>query len=158
MGWTIASRFARLGADLAICGRDPKDAQDAQDQLANTGYGMVWGTGADMTDPTAVIDFSRQALNQLGSLDFIVMNAGGALADGSLLATADDWIRTYTLNTLQLVLLIQTTLPILRQSSQGAVVAITSISGRLAAPRAQYGASKAATRYVATEKGVSFRF
>ena len=73
---------------------------------------------------------------------------GGALGDGSLLAIADDWIRTYTLNTLQLVLLIQTTLPILRQLSQGAVVTITSISGRLAAPRAQYGASEAATRYV----------
>ncbi len=35
MGWVIASRFARLGADSVICGGDPKDAQDAQDQLAN---------------------------------------------------------------------------------------------------------------------------
>ena len=43
IGWAIASRFARLDADLAICGRDPKDAQDAQDQLGE--YGSRHGVG-----------------------------------------------------------------------------------------------------------------
>lgn len=149
MGLVIARRLATLGTHLAICGRQARDVELAVSELTDLWPDLrTWGVTADMADPQAVGDFADQAIGHLGGLDFIVINAGGTIGPASLEASAQDWLATYSLNTVQLVVLVQRALPFLRQSQSPAVVVLTSISGRLPAPRAQYGASKAATRYV----------
>ncbi len=148
MGFEIAAHCVREGAAIAICGRRADRVAQAVADLRRQGPGTVFGTVADMSQAQQVTRFAEDAVAALGGLDFIVMNAGGTVGGGSLDASAPEWVATYVLNNVQLVLLLQATLPALQQSTHPAVVAITSISGRVPAPRAQYGAAKAATRYV----------
>lgn len=80
----IAEGFARLGASVAVCGRDPERLAGAQDRLARFGH-PVTGATADVRDPDALAAALADARAAHGPADVVVCGAAG-----NFLARAED--------------------------------------------------------------------
>jgi 3-oxoacyl-[acyl-carrier protein] reductase len=139
IGHAIAQALLRDGARVAVCARGPAELEGAD--VAQV----------DVTDGAALAAWVTEAAERLGGLDGVVANAGGS-AGGDLGASTDeDWTGTFALNAGHFVSLVRAALPALEATGAPAASAlvVSSISGHRPAPRAQYGAAKAAASYAA---------
>jgi NAD(P)-dependent dehydrogenase (short-subunit alcohol dehydrogenase family) len=73
---TIAQRFARAGARVAVLGRDEGKAERAANELRQHGR-EVMGLSADVRDYRALDDAMQRACDQWGELDIVVNGAAG---------------------------------------------------------------------------------
>jgi 3-oxoacyl-[acyl-carrier protein] reductase len=110
-----------------------------------SGGATACGAALDVTDEAALSAFVDDAARELGGLDLVVANAGGA-AGGTVLPdlTAQDWRTTFDLNVVHAAVLVRAALPHLVASDAASVVVIASISGSRPQPKPQYAAAKAA--------------
>ena len=76
LGKAIAMLFARLGASLAICGRNEEKLSAARDLFAAQGN-RVFARTCNIRDHEAVSDFIEAIWNECGPIDVLVNNAGG---------------------------------------------------------------------------------
>ena len=76
LGKAIAMLFARLGAGLAICGRDEDKLFKARDLFAEQG-GPVFAQTCNIRDHEAVSAFIDDVWSGCGSVDALINNAGG---------------------------------------------------------------------------------
>ena len=78
IGLATALELARLGAKIAICGRDAERLAAARTQLvAVAGETGVVARPCDIREPAQVEDFVRAVLGEIGRIDILVNNAGG---------------------------------------------------------------------------------
>jgi NAD(P)-dependent dehydrogenase (short-subunit alcohol dehydrogenase family) len=75
LGLAMANRFARLGARVAIVGRDARRLEEAAAQIG--GDPPVFTSAADVRDPDAIADAVAAAADRLDGLDILVNNAAG---------------------------------------------------------------------------------
>ncbi len=90
LGKAIAALFARLGARVAICGRDAGKLEAAAAFLERFG-GETMARAMTIRDPeaaAATIDATRE---RFGGLDVLVNNAGGQFAQAALDFTPKGW-------------------------------------------------------------------
>jgi len=73
----IASGFARLGANLALIGRNEEKAQKAAAEVDQLGPGKVIALTTDVRDYDGVEETLKQTKEQLGSLDVVIAGAAG---------------------------------------------------------------------------------
>jgi 3-oxoacyl-[acyl-carrier protein] reductase len=142
IGRAVAAQLAQEGCAVAICGRTTGDIELAVRSLEDLGARTA-GYTVDVLVPGAVERFVDQAAAALGGADLLVANVGGAYGAGLLDSTPQDWARTFELNVGHAVRAIRACVPYMRERG-GAVVIVASISGWKPAPKAQYGAAKAA--------------
>jgi len=90
LGKAIALLFARLGAGLAICGRDPERLQAAK-ILFETSGGKVFARTLTIREPEQVDAFLDAAWAELGPVDVVVNNAGGQFPQMALDYTVKGW-------------------------------------------------------------------
>ena len=90
LGLAIATLFARLGADLAINGRNPEKLEDAAEFLRGFG-GRVLARPMTIRDPGQVQDFVDAVGTHFGGLDILVNNAGGQFPQPALDYTPKGW-------------------------------------------------------------------
>ncbi len=130
LGFASALTLAREGCHVALCGR-------RQDKLAESAHSIRAETGVDVF--TVAIDmgtaagpgtFVQRTFEHFGRLDFAVANAGdppsGPFADKS----DAEWDYAVQLNLMSTVRMFRAALDYVRQSDQGRLVAITSISAK----------------------------
>lgn len=92
---------------------------------------------ADLTEP-AEVDALRDFLVELGSVDALVNNAGGAFGMASVeVSDAEDWIRMFDVNVIAVKRVTSSLLPLLRQAIAGGgdhadILTVTSIAGHIA--------------------------
>jgi 3-oxoacyl-[acyl-carrier protein] reductase len=139
IGLAIARALAAEGAAVAVCGRDP-------DTLAACGFPAVQ---ADVTDAEQLGRAVDEAARQLGGLDLVVANAGGASGGGLLTSTPQDWQDTFELNVLHAAHAIRSAVPHFERSGGGTALIISSITGWKSGPKSSYGAAKAAEIHLA---------
>lgn len=72
----IATSFARVGANIGMCARDPKKLQQAKEVLEPLGIQVVTAT-ADVRDYDAVSQAVKVASEQLGPVNTLVCGAAG---------------------------------------------------------------------------------
>ncbi|WP_340098612.1 SDR family oxidoreductase [Salinibaculum salinum] len=126
LGLASATAFAREGADVAVCGRTAGHIDDARETLRAAGNGDVLATEADITDPDHVAAFVEQAAEKFGGIDHVVTSAGGP-PSGPFEEMADrDWYQAYDMLVMSVVWTLRETVPYLRESESGTLVAITS--------------------------------
>ena len=124
IGRATALGLARLGADVAITGRDPDRAhQTAQEIRTATGV-HVTVLLADMSSQAEVRRLAADAQQQLPRLDVLVNNVGGYWNTRHL--TVDGLERTFAVNHLAPFLLTQLLLPKLQQRDHARVVNVAS--------------------------------
>ena len=132
IGRAVARRLVADGDDVVIVGR-------RREVLEETAAGAMRVEVADLRDPAEVAALAER----LGSVDVLVLNAGGSLEprDGSLEATADLWVDEFRLNVLTTVLLGEALLPAMPRPG-GRIIAMSSVAALRGA--GSYGAAKAA--------------
>ncbi len=90
IGRGIAALFARLGANLVICGRNAERLQEAA--------GFFEGLGADVLavpmgirDAGAVTELMATSFAHFGQVDHLINNAGGQFASNALDISPNGW-------------------------------------------------------------------
>ncbi len=78
IGRAIAGRLAAEGCRVALCARDGELAERTAAELG------AYGAGVDVTDATALAGFVDDSARELGGLDLVVANAGGAAGGTAL--------------------------------------------------------------------------
>ena len=90
MGRALAFQFARLGAKLAIIGRNAERLDSAAEALRRLGAD-VYAKAGTIRDPDQVQAFIDGAWDHLGGLDILVNNAGGQFAQAAIDISPKGW-------------------------------------------------------------------
>ena len=83
LGKAIATLFAKLGADLIICGRNEEKLVNASGYLKSFGGGVATHV-MSIRDPEAVNTFMNDAWAAFGGVDILVNNAGGQFPQAAI--------------------------------------------------------------------------
>ncbi|HCJ49089.1 MAG TPA: ketoacyl reductase [Microbacterium sp.] len=126
IGWETARLLLADGVTVVISDRDPEKLDAAAAKL-DARDGALHAFAADVTDPAAVADLHRQALDAVGPIDILVQAAGITGAQG-LFHEIDDagWSETIEVDLLGPVRLVREFLPDLRAGGWGRLVFIAS--------------------------------
>lgn len=145
IGLRAARLFAEEGCNVAICGRESDALAEAAEELRERGV-QVASIQGDVTIADEAAQIVERCVAELGGIDILINNVGGATGGTLFEATDEDWQRTFELNVFQIIRMIRLTAPHMRARGGGAIVNIASISGweEQLVGTAQYGSSKAA--------------
>ncbi|MER5387556.1 3-oxoacyl-ACP reductase FabG [Saccharopolyspora sp. NPDC002686] len=140
IGFAIAENFIAHGAKVVLADIDGAQARKAADELD----GPALGVDCDVTDPDAVQAAVEAATGEFGSLDVMVNNAG---------ITRDATMRKMSLDDFEAVLDVhvkgawlgtRAAAAVMREQGSGAIVNISSISGKVGMiGQTNYSAAKA---------------
>lgn len=141
IGRAIALGLAAEGCDVALCARDARGVAATVTALKARGVN-AFGAALDVSDRDALDGFVGDAARALGGLDILVCNAS-ALADG---ADESSFRQAFEIDLMHTRNASEAALPFLERSGEGAIVAISSISGSqdYGYDGVAYGAMKAA--------------
>jgi 3-oxoacyl-[acyl-carrier protein] reductase len=129
IGRAIALRLAKLGASVAICGRDVKMLAATEAELKRSGS-PVHSQVADVSqsaDVTTLVDKTQTAL---GPISILVNNAGIGLFGPAHEKTEADWDRVLNTNLKSVFLVSRAVAPSMIQRSAGDIINIGSLAGR----------------------------
>jgi 3-oxoacyl-[acyl-carrier protein] reductase len=131
LGKAVALELLKEGAHVAICSRDQARIEATADELRKATGGQVFPIVADLTTLEGCRHFIQSTVMHYGGrLDILVTNAGGP-PSGPVEGFDDAaWQAAIELNLLSTVRMVSEALPYLKQSDQGRVIAITSISAK----------------------------
>ncbi|MBT6093967.1 MAG: SDR family oxidoreductase [Rhodospirillaceae bacterium] len=83
LGKAIATLFAKLGANLVICGRNEERLAEAHAFFESLG-GQVFSQAMSIRDPEQVDTFVEAAFKAFGGVDVLVNNAGGQFPQAAI--------------------------------------------------------------------------
>jgi len=127
LGKAAAMELAREGAHVSICARGPQIAQVAEEIRQST-RSKVLGVQADLAKAEDIDRFIRATLTEFGSIDILVLNAGGPPPGGFLDLKPDAWETAFELTVMSAVRLCRGVIPHMLESGGGSIVAIQSYS------------------------------
>ena len=158
IGRVIAVALADAGADVALVARSADGLAETAEAVAAVGRKAVV-IPADVTSYDAVADAAAMAIDQLGTVDVVVNNAGGSnfMVPFSDLRLSG-WDKLLQLNLSSAVYVCHAFAHHLLERGRGSVINVASVAGVAAAPMmSPYGASKAGlislTKTLAAEWG-----
>src|SRR5919204_5567152 len=122
MGLAIAEALTAEGANVAMFARRRDLLEREAERL---GALPVRG---DLTNPSHLEALVARTVEAFGGIDILVLNGGGPPAGAAVGMTADDVDAAVELLFTPLVRLVALTLPHLRESGRGRIVAIESTS------------------------------
>jgi NAD(P)-dependent dehydrogenase (short-subunit alcohol dehydrogenase family) len=154
IGYEIAAQLARLGMTVLIGSRDRKRGEEAAAALRVAG-GNVRCVVLDVTDMATIRTAVEDISEQCHRLDVLVNNAGVTGPRGLCTADLDVVRAVFETNVFGVVAVTNAMLPLLRRSSAGRIVNLSSSVGSLArtsdltspfaaVPPSAYGPSKTA--------------
>jgi NAD(P)-dependent dehydrogenase (short-subunit alcohol dehydrogenase family) len=142
LGLVLAREFAREGARIAICARDPDELSRAETELKEHGA-QVMAVVCDVTSQESVEQAVQSVGDVFGPVDVLVNNAGVIQVGPFEEMRVDDFenaMKTHFWGPLYTSLAV---LPSMRRRRIGRIVNIASIGGRISVPHLlPYGASK----------------
>jgi len=129
IGLAIAGRLARMGARVAICGRNAKALERAAKDLRQSGSEAL-GVPADVTRASEVAGLVQRTRESLGPIDILVNNAGVGAFGPAHEMSETDWDRVLDTN-LKAVFLVSkaVALEMIRRRS-GHIINISSLAGK----------------------------
>jgi 3-oxoacyl-[acyl-carrier protein] reductase len=125
IGRAIAETFAAEGANVGICARNQADVDSTVAKLKATGV-AAFGGAVDVSDGPALKAWVNDMASKLGGIDAIVSNVS-ALAIGQ---DEESWQKEFSTDMMGTVRLVNAAMPYLEKSAAGAIVTISSVSGR----------------------------
>ncbi len=173
LGRAYAIRLARLGAHVVVNDIDlyayrqyaealTPGCETVVDEIRTLGRRAL-GVAADVTDEGQVRRMVDQVVGELGTVDILVCNAGGALVPGPSLASEvpiADFKRMLDINLIGTILCCQAVAPLMKRQRRGKIVTVGSQAGLRAqggGGGTSYSVAKAAihqyTRKLAAELG-----
>lgn len=133
IGLETVRQLATAGVHTLLAGRDLDKAQAAARTLQAEGL-PVEAIALDVGNAASIAAAAKQVQESHGRLDILVNNAGVLLDDVGLAPSAqslDAWRTTFDTNVFGVVATTQALLPLLKQSSAGRIVNVSSGLGSL---------------------------
>jgi 3-oxoacyl-[acyl-carrier protein] reductase len=150
IGRSIALGFARAGAAVFICARDPKSLESTRQEIAATGA-PAYAEPCDLADAAAIARMVPAAAAAMGGIDVLINNASGfGMSDDE-----EGWAAGFAVDVMAIVRASHAALPWLEQAEGASIVNISSVSGFRASLRTPpYGAVKAASMHYTTSQAL----
>ncbi|MBR0784931.1 SDR family NAD(P)-dependent oxidoreductase [Bradyrhizobium iriomotense] len=125
IGRAIAETFAAEGADVGVCSRNLAEVESAVAALKAKGV-AAYGGAVDVADAAVLNAWVGDMAAKLGGIDVVVANVS-ALAIGQ---DDESWQKEFSTDMMGTVRLVNAAMPYLEKSKAGAIVTISSVSGR----------------------------
>jgi 7-alpha-hydroxysteroid dehydrogenase len=161
IGAGIALAFAEAGADVALGARTMSEVDTVAAQVGKLGRRAL-ALPCDVMERAQLESLVEQTQKELGRIDIVVNNAGGAPWTPFLRTSERMFEEAYRFNVTSAFLLTRLAVPRMLEHGSGAVVNVSSAMGRITDRGfSAYGAAKAAlshlTRLLATELAPKIR-
>jgi C-7 ketoreductase len=148
IGAATAKLLAAKGLRIVLIGRR-RELLEATASSIEKGGGQAHVLAVDLANADSPQEIVAETLRKFGQLDVIVNNAATIKVGPLESYTLSDFDSHMAINVRAIFFLIQSALPALRQSSDAAVVNISSTVGSVVKPgNSLYGLSKAAVEYL----------
>jgi 3-oxoacyl-[acyl-carrier protein] reductase len=126
IGRGVAAALAREGARVAISSRSRERLTEAASEIE----GATAIVPADTNDLEGLAELPREVERVLGQIEILVTNTGGPPPGGALDASLEQWEGAYRSLVLAPRVLVEATLPGMRERRWGRIVNVTSTSVR----------------------------
>ena len=130
LGKAIAFQLSREGAKVVICARNKERLGKTRDEIAAETGGVARAIVADVRDKKQVSKMVEQTVEELGTIEILVSNAGGppsGMADDFAL---DDYQDALELNLLSTVNLCYEVIPFMKKQKWGRIINLTSVAAK----------------------------
>ncbi len=143
IGRAIADTLAKSGADLALASRSEEGVQQAASEIQSLGVkARAYSCDVSSYDDAAAL--AQRVVDDLGTPDFLVNNAGIVIDKLLLRMTPDDWGKVISTNLTGVYNVTKAFSPHFLKARRGRIVNISSVIGQVGnAGQASYAASKA---------------
>jgi len=154
IGFATAKRFLEAGAKVALCDIDQKKLEEVKELHPEIMTSLV-----DVSHSQSIRAFVRDVVDQFGSIDVVVNNAGIAGPTSALESIDDEnWISSFNVNVHGTFYMMRELVPIMKIQGGGVIINISTGSTQtVPVNRSPYIASKWAveglTRAAARELG-----
>jgi NAD(P)-dependent dehydrogenase (short-subunit alcohol dehydrogenase family) len=142
LGLVMARQLVRQGARIAICARDAKELEHAENELSRLGRAVLALT-CDVTDRNSIEQTIQAVRNRFGRIDVLINNAGVIQVgpqENMVLKDYEEAMQVHYWGPLYAILAV---LPEMRRRGEGRIVNISSIGGLISVPHLlPYSASK----------------
>ena len=144
IGLGIAKRFAADGANIVLNGfGSESEIETLRSGLEREHQVSVRYDGADMSDPAAIEAMMRKALDQFGTIDVLVNNAGIQHVAPIDEFPPEKWNAIIAINLVSAFHTIRHALPRMKQRKWGRIINVASAHALVASPfKSAYVASK----------------
>jgi 3-oxoacyl-[acyl-carrier protein] reductase len=122
-------KLARLGADIAICGRDIAKLSETEAELKKTG-GRAIAIVADVTNAGDVANLAERVAAELGPIALLVNNAGMGLFGPVHQKSEEEWDRLMNTNLKSVFLVSRAVVPGMIRRGEGDIINISSLAGK----------------------------
>src|SRR5699024_8164820 len=142
IGRATALSLAKEGVSLGLVARTETDLQKVAKELENDGVDVFIAT-ADVGSNEEVETAMEQLMNDLGSVDILINNAGIERFGGFLELDVEEWERIIQVNLLGMYYVTRAILPKMIEQKSGDIINISSTAGERGGPKTSaYSASK----------------
>ncbi len=142
IGKAISLFLANAGARVLLTARTETELKSVEEEIrAEGGEARIFP--ADLTRDDDIQKIVDLALGEWGSIDYLINNAGWGRKGPIVKARLEDWEQTFRVNLRAPMVLSRLVLPTLLAKGEGAIINMSSISGKTGqANSAAYSASK----------------
>ena len=129
IGYCIAERLLKEGAEVYLCARDAKTLKQSLEELRKQGDGRVEGMTADVGRYEDCRKLIHTAAEHFGGIDLLVNNAGIGIMKPVDQLTPAEWDATIHTNLSGAFYCCREAIPIMRQRGGGYIFNISSLAG-----------------------------
>ena len=145
IGREIAEQFAREGADVVVCSREQGNVDPVAESINEADGATAIAVECDVTDRDAVEALVTATVDEFGSVDCLVNNAGASFMAPFEDISPNGWKTVVDINLTGTYHCIQVAGKRMRQDGGGTVINLASVAGQRGSPMmSHYGAAKAA--------------
>jgi 3-oxoacyl-[acyl-carrier protein] reductase len=130
LGKAIAFQLSREGSKIAICARGKEMLFQTRKEIASETGGVVKAYVTDVTERNQVSKLVKQVVEELGTVEILVCNAGGPPSGLADEFTLDEYRDALELNLLSTVNLCYQVIPLMKRQNWGRIINMTSISAK----------------------------
>ncbi len=130
LGKAIAFQLSKEGTKVMICARGEQRLHQARDEIASNTGGEVRAFVADVTDKRQVKDVVGKIVDEFGTIDILVSNAGGPPAGFIDDFGDEDYRKALELNLMSTVNLCYEVIPLMKKQKWGRIINLTSVSAK----------------------------
>ena len=130
LGYACAKVLSEEGAKVIISSRSEENLKHASEKIGRETQNQTEWIAADVSKLDDITKMKHTILKRYGTLDGIIINAGGPPPGQSLAMSEDQWKSALDTNFLSVVRLTKEFTPIMQDKKYGRIVAITSISAK----------------------------
>lgn len=129
IGLAIARRLGRMGARIAVCGRNAARLEECAKSLRDEGIGVLAVT-ADVSRAADVSTLAERTRESLGEVDILVNNAGVGVFRAAHELSEEEWDRVMDTNVKGVFLMSRAIAPQMIRRHTGHIINISSLAGK----------------------------